>query len=49
VPCWSEDRVGATEDVEGVVGGGVELVSFVGGVGDEMRVCDVTEGVEGAG
>jgi hypothetical protein len=49
VPGCSEGGAVATEDIEGVVGGGVGVVMLVGGVGDEMWVCDVTEGVEGAG
>jgi hypothetical protein len=35
VPGCSEGGVVVTEDIEGVVGGGVGVVTFVGGVGDE--------------
>lgn len=31
------------------MGGGVGVVMAVGGVGDETSVCEVTEGVDGAG
>lgn len=39
-----------TDATEGVVGGGVDVASVVGGVGEETGACcECTEGVEGTG
>ena len=49
MPGCRADEAVAADVTEGVVGGGVGVVAWVGGVGEEMCVCDVTDGVEGAG